>query len=467
MMNGILSKFRRKARGQPRRSGTLKDAPGETTKLEETIDLSQDNVSTICISRKRLSPEPPSVCQFCSKPFTNNDDIHKCLNHRKHAFCSGCIQQYIENWMEDETWPELKQQSDGSFTLPCLLNDQDEHDGRDFHYLPTRTIRNSIPADLMRRLETKMDLVSRLMGSVREENDNYADATIVESSILTKTTALSGLHSTGATLQHSPEELPTLTCHCCFEDIVQIPDAAVTGYHCTVGAHHFFCISCIRKYVEEWVYGGTMSAAQLKRTPDGGWALSCLAPGDELPLGEQPNVHCLPTASIEPCVSAPVFQRFMEKIEAVTLRQQQNDQVPDGKKTASHSFYHQAAEALTEALMRRCPSCHTQFFKEDGSCNKVRCPHCDAVMCYICRQTLSGRKAGDYSHFCKHSEKNCQICSRCPLWSIDYELDDQKRRQSVAADVANRAWETVLLSPATEKGDVLENDIQRSIDRLI
>ena len=209
-----------------------------------------------------------------------------------------------------------------------------------------------------------------------------------------------------------------------------------------------------------------MSASKLQHTPDGGWALSCMAPEDALQR-EQPNVHCLPTASIAQCVSEPVFHRFVEKIEAVALVQQQRDTVPNEELEGAPMFYHQAAEALTEALMRRCPSCHTQFVKEDDSCNKVRCPHCYAVMCYICRQTLSDREASSYDHFCKHNKKNCRRCSRCPLWSMDKEQEDQKRRQSVAADVANRAWEDMLLSSAGQNTATVEDEIQRSVERLM
>ena len=52
-------------------------------------------------------------------------------------------------------------------------------------------------------------------------------------------------------------------------------------------------------------------------------------------------------------------------------------------------------EQMTEAKIRRCPKCNTQFFKEEG-CNKMTC-RCQCTMCYICRQFKI-----DYNHFCQH-----------------------------------------------------------------
>ena len=74
-----------------------------------------------------------------------------------------------------------------------------------------------------------------------------------------------------------------------------------------------------------------------------------------------------------------------------------------GKKPceADSSATNQIAEAMTEALMRECPSCHTKFFKTEG-CNKMTCT-CGVKMCYICRKKITG-----YEHFQK-GPNGCQL----------------------------------------------------------
>ncbi|KAL5635759.1 hypothetical protein ACGC1H_004539 [Rhizoctonia solani] len=76
---------------------------------------------------------------------------------------------------------------------------------------------------------------------------------------------------------------------------------------------------------------------------------------------------------------------------------------------------HAIAEAMTMALVRDCPECKTPFMKESG-CNKMNCPKCGTVSCYICRQRVS--QISPYTHFDRvrgpESSKR-----KCPLWDID------------------------------------------------
>ncbi|KAF8816831.1 hypothetical protein BYT27DRAFT_6378460 [Phlegmacium glaucopus] len=54
---------------------------------------------------------------------------------------------------------------------------------------------------------------------------------------------------------------------------------------------------------------------------------------------------------------------------------------------------HAIEEAMTRALMRNCPKCQKAFIKEQG-CNKMSCPNCHTLSCYVCRQVING-----YDHF--------------------------------------------------------------------
>jgi TRIAD3 protein (E3 ubiquitin-protein ligase RNF216) len=57
------------------------------------------------------------------------------------------------------------------------------------------------------------------------------------------------------------------------------------------------------------------------------------------------------------------------------------------------ALQHKVEEAMTEALLRECPSCKKRFFKEEG-CNKMTCT-CGTSICYICRAILRD----GYKHF--------------------------------------------------------------------
>lgn len=73
---------------------------------------------------------------------------------------------------------------------------------------------------------------------------------------------------------------------------------------------------------------------------------------------------------------------------------------------------HIVEEAMTRALMRNCPKCQKAFIKEHG-CNKMTCPNCRTVSCYICREVIKG-----YEHFGNNSSPyNAQVDkSKCLLW---------------------------------------------------
>lgn len=50
-------------------------------------------------------------------------------------------------------------------------------------------------------------------------------------------------------------------------------------------------------------------------------------------------------------------------------------------------------EKMTQALLRTCYKCKTQFYKEEG-CNKMTCVKCHSIMCYLCDKPVKG-----YDHF--------------------------------------------------------------------
>ncbi|KAH9900729.1 hypothetical protein C8Q73DRAFT_786155 [Cubamyces lactineus] len=88
-------------------------------------------------------------------------------------------------------------------------------------------------------------------------------------------------------------------------------------------------------------------------------------------------------------------------------------EVADDKKL---DIRHAIEEAMTRALMRNCPKCQKAFIKEMG-CNKMTCPNCGALSCYVCRKLIKG-----YDHFANPPPYHDQPDpKKCPLWDASVE----------------------------------------------
>jgi TRIAD3 protein (E3 ubiquitin-protein ligase RNF216) len=65
------------------------------------------------------------------------------------------------------------------------------------------------------------------------------------------------------------------------------------------------------------------------------------------------------------------------------------------RKDKGLSERHQVEEAMSNALIRKCPKCQLKIIKEYG-CNKMQCTKCHTLMCYVCQKDIT--KEG-YAHF--------------------------------------------------------------------
>ena len=101
--------------------------------------------------------------------------------------------------------------------------------------------------------------------------------------------------------------------------------------------------------------------------------------------------------------------------------------------------------AMTEAMLRECPSCKKKFFKEEG-CNKMTCT-CGQTMCYLCRKPVSN----DYKHF--YGQGGTPKKDKCPLWSNVSKLHTDE-----VTDAANKAKNDV----GAQK---LKNDPSKNIQK--
>ncbi|WRT65364.1 uncharacterized protein IL334_002307 [Kwoniella shivajii] len=60
---------------------------------------------------------------------------------------------------------------------------------------------------------------------------------------------------------------------------------------------------------------------------------------------------------------------------------------------------HTVEDAMSEALIRKCPTCSKPYIKDSG-CNKIMCTKCSTYSCYICQKAITG-----YDHFDQNPER--------------------------------------------------------------
>ncbi|KZO97505.1 hypothetical protein CALVIDRAFT_479838 [Calocera viscosa TUFC12733] len=93
---------------------------------------------------------------------------------------------------------------------------------------------------------------------------------------------------------------------------------------------------------------------------------------------------------------------------------------------------HAVEEAMTNALMRKCPKCHHPFVKE-GGCNKMMCNQCQTMSCYICRQVING-----YDHFNQARAPLLALDpNKCPLWDTNLDKFHAEEVRSLARSVGS------------------------------
>ncbi|KAI6097248.1 hypothetical protein F5141DRAFT_473812 [Pisolithus sp. B1] len=237
-----------------------------------------------------------------------------------------------------------------------------------------------------------------------------------------------------------------IECGCCFssypfENMVQCPDA------------HLFCKSCMTSY---------SSTLLGEHNPN----IVCMDQSDcKLPFPESElkrfltpkilelyervkQIKEIEAAGLENLEECPfceykcVIENEMEKLfrcenavcGAVTCRAcKRPDHLPKSCKEVEEDRHldvqHHVEEAMTRALMRNCPKCQKAFIKEQG-CNKMTCPNCHTVSCYICRQIITG-----YEHFDRPGQVGNK--SKCILWEPSVE---QRHAEEVNA-AAKQAME--------------------------
>lgn len=253
---------------------------------------------------------------------------------------------------------------------------------------------------------------------------------------------------------NSPED--EMECACCY---IEVPFSKMV--QCLEG--DLFCHNCLKSYIEASLFGGSRLT------------LKCMATGCESTFPRSQLNAALPenlleqvdkrlqevallSANLENLVKCP-FCDYQEIIENeddkifhcknpecekescrlcgleshIPLRCKEVEQPKATKARLS------IEERMSQAKIRHCYKCKTSYVKETG-CNKITCPKCHAIMCYVCRSPIDV-KVG-YQHFCQHPTnpgQSCDKCKKCRLYTKteeDDELAIQEARRQAEEEMA-------------------------------
>ncbi|KAG2134049.1 uncharacterized protein EDB93DRAFT_1173254 [Suillus bovinus] len=219
-----------------------------------------------------------------------------------------------------------------------------------------------------------------------------------------------------------------IECGCCFssypfDKMIQCPEA------------HLFCKSCMSSYASNLLGEHNPNIVCMDQS-----GCKLLFPQSELErfltpkllelyhrVRQHKDIEAAGLENLEECPFCDykcVIENEMEKLfrcenvdcGAVSCREcKKPDHLPKSCKEVESDKHlnvqHIVEEAMTRALMRNCPKCQKAFIKEHG-CNKMTCPNCRTVSCYICRKVIDG-----YEHFGKPPPQVGQVDkSKCLLW---------------------------------------------------
>ncbi|KAL5637480.1 hypothetical protein ACGC1H_004038 [Rhizoctonia solani] len=266
-----------------------------------------------------------------------------------------------------------------------------------------------------------------------------------------------------AELEECEQNGTGLECGCCFGDypfswMIQCPDA------------HLFCRDCARRSAEECIGNRKTELLCMDQS------------GCKLAFVESEIQRFLPEKSLELwhrikqekeielaqidgletcpfCSYAVVIENEEERLfrcensacSMVSCRKcKKEDHLPksceEAEKDKALDGRHAIEEAMTKALMRNCPNCSQNFVKESG-CNKMTCPKCASLVCYVCRQVIRG-----YDHFDQTPQGAARNprSKKCPLW----ESVEQRHAEDVkqAAEAAQEEYRR--LNPEVREEDI-------------
>ncbi|WVQ94567.1 hypothetical protein IAU59_001647 [Kwoniella sp. CBS 9459] len=228
-----------------------------------------------------------------------------------------------------------------------------------------------------------------------------------------------------------------IECGCCFGEEVW-----EDTFQCAEG--HLFCRECVTKHVEtklgeERTVILCMDMSICKAVfPDSELdrLLSAkslalyhrLKQADEIEQAGIEGLETCPNCPFAAVIDNPhekLFRCMNEECGQVTCRAcRRKDHIP---KTCAEveadlklNNRHTVEDAMSEALIRKCPKCAKPYIKDSG-CNKIYCSKCHTMSCYICQKQIQG-----YDHFDQNpaNYKAGKTAGKCALWDPSQEQND-------------------------------------------
>jgi len=263
-------------------------------------------------------------------------------------------------------------------------------------------------------------------------------------------------------LQRSIDAGETSECQACFDDLPMNRQI-----HCSGATPHFTCYECAETYIKSEIgearcrvlctagCGSGFAPNQLNLLSDKG-LLEKLAQ-----LQQEKDIRDAGLDDLEECpfcdykaILPPIEEDFEFrcanlKCEKVSCRrckalshipfsceQHKNDNAVNSR--------HKIEEAMTAAMIRSCNKCKKTFIKDYG-CNKMTCPSCNNLQCYVCSESLK-----DYNHFDRRPQGGPSPGGKCPLYD---NVEERHEREVKAAEEAAKA-EVVASNPDVSLDDL-------------
>jgi hypothetical protein len=262
----------------------------------------------------------------------------------------------------------------------------------------------------------------------------------------------------------------TAECQACFDDL-----PTNRQVHCHGDEPHYTCFSCIETYIKTEIgdarcrvlctagCGVGFEPAQLNLLADKK-LLKKLAD-----LQQEKDIRDAGLDDLEECpfcdykvIMPPIEENFEftcanPECEKVSCRRCKfTTHIPMSceqyAKEKNANSRHTIEEAMTAAMVRSCNKCKKQFIKDFG-CNKMTCPSCRNLQCYVCSETLKG-----YDHFDQTPQGDPRPGGKCPLYD---NLEERHEREVAAAEEATRA-KVIAANP-----DVAPEDLEIKVSDAV
>ncbi|KAK3706946.1 hypothetical protein LTR37_012445 [Vermiconidia calcicola] len=234
-------------------------------------------------------------------------------------------------------------------------------------------------------------------------------------------------------LQRAIEAGETAECSACYDDLPMNRQI-----HCNGSVAHFTCFDCVTTYIKSEV-GDSRCRVLCTAGCGAGFAsnqLNLLSDKQLLDklsqIQQEKDIRDAGLSDLEECPFCD-YKAILPPVEQDFEFRCANPECEKHAKDNKVNTRHKIEEAMTAALIRSCNKCQRSFIKEYG-CNKMSCPSCGNMQCYVCSTTLK-----DYNHFDQAPAGRAAggtASKLCPLYD---NVEERHEREVKEAEAAARA----------------------------